>query len=109
VLQVKKTSQAQEGLQRNAMLAAFAALKDLGLVIVVDDDIDPHDPLDVEYALAMRFDATRDMVVIPDARGHEMVRASRAGFAPSSAWTRRCRWWSATAIAASPSPRLTRS
>jgi 2,5-furandicarboxylate decarboxylase 1 len=79
VLQVKKTSQAQEGLQRNAMLAAFAALKDLDLVIVVDDDIDPHDPLDVEYALAMRFDAARDMVVIPDARGHEMVRASRGG------------------------------
>jgi 2,5-furandicarboxylate decarboxylase 1 len=79
VLQVKKTSQTKEGLQRNAMLAAFAALKDLDLVIVVDDDIDPHDPLDVEYALAMRFDAARDMVVIPDARGHEMVRASRGG------------------------------
>src|SRR5688500_14776473 len=50
VLSVKKTSPQQEGLQRNAILAAFATLKDLDLVIAVDDDIDIRDPVDVEYA-----------------------------------------------------------
>lgn len=79
VLQVRKTLPSHEGLQRNAMLAAFGALKDLDLVIVVDEDIDIRNPLDVEYALAMRFEASKDMVVIPEARSHEFVRASRNG------------------------------
>jgi 2,5-furandicarboxylate decarboxylase 1 len=79
VVQVKKTSRQQEGFQRNAILAAFGALKDLDQVIVVDDDIDIRDPMDVEYALATRFEASRDLIVIPGARGHEYVRASQDG------------------------------
>lgn len=79
IIQVNKTKPQHEGLQRNAMLAAFAALKDLDMVIVVDDDIDLRDPTDVEYALATRFEASRDMVVIPGARGHEYVRVSAGG------------------------------
>ncbi len=79
VVQVKKLLPAHEGLQRNAILASFGALKDLDLVIVVDDDIDIRDPMDVEYALATRMEASRDLIVIPDARGHEYVRAGRDG------------------------------
>ena len=79
VLSVKKTSPQQEGLQRNAILAAFATLKDLDIVIAVDDDIDIRDPVDVEYALATRMEASRDVFVIPDARGHEYVRAGNNG------------------------------
>ena len=40
IVQVKKTGPAHDGLQRNAIMASFGALKDLDLVIVVDDDID---------------------------------------------------------------------
>lgn len=79
VVQVRKERPQDEGAQRNAMLAAFAALKDLDLVIVVDDDIDIRDPVDVEYALATRFEASRDLVLIPGARGHEYVRVSDGG------------------------------
>jgi 2,5-furandicarboxylate decarboxylase 1 len=79
VLQVKKTSPQHEGLQRNAILAAFGALKDLDLVIAVDDDIDIRNPYDVEYALATRMEASRDLFVIPDARGHEYIRAGNNG------------------------------
>ena len=79
VLSVKKTSPQQEGLQRNAILAAFATLKDLDLVIAVDDDIDIRDPADVEYALATRMEASRDVFVVPGARGHEYVRAGDNG------------------------------
>jgi 2,5-furandicarboxylate decarboxylase 1 len=79
VLSVKKTSAQQEGLQRNAILAAFATLKDLDLVIAVDDDIDIRDPVDVEYALATRMEASRDVFVVPGARGHEYVRAGDNG------------------------------
>jgi 2,5-furandicarboxylate decarboxylase 1 len=79
VISVKKTSSQQDGLERNAILAAFATLKDLDLVIAVDDDIDIRDPADVEYALATRMEASRDVFIVPAARGHEYVRAGRAG------------------------------
>ena len=79
VIAVKKTSAQQEGLQRNAILAAFGTLKDLDLVIAVDDDIDIKDPNDVEYALAMRMEASRDLFIIPGARTHEYVRKSNNG------------------------------
>jgi 2,5-furandicarboxylate decarboxylase 1 len=79
VLQVNKEIPQHEGLQRNAILAAFGALKDLDLVIVVDDDIDIRDPLDVEYALATRMEASNDLILIPAARGHEYVRAGNNG------------------------------
>jgi 2,5-furandicarboxylate decarboxylase 1 len=79
VIAVKKTNTQQEGLQRNAILAAFGTLKDLDLVIAVDDDIDIKDPNDVEYALAMRMEASRDLFIIPGARTHEYVRKSNNG------------------------------
>ena len=79
VIQVEKTMQQHNGLQRNAILAAFGALKDLDLIIVVDEDIDIRDPIDVEYALATRMEASRDIFQIPEARGHEYVRISNKG------------------------------
>jgi 2,5-furandicarboxylate decarboxylase 1 len=79
VIQVAKRTRQHEGLQRNAVLAAIAALKDLDYVVVVDDDIDIHDPVDVEYAIATRMEASRDLFVIPGARGHEYVRVSDGG------------------------------
>jgi len=79
VIQVRKQSAQHDGFQRNAILAAFGALKDLDMVIVVDEDIDIRNPEDVEYALATRMEASRDLIVIPGARGHEYVRASNGG------------------------------
>ncbi|GGE28229.1 hypothetical protein GCM10007276_01790 [Agaricicola taiwanensis] len=79
VIQVRKQSAQHEGLQRNAVLAAFGALKDLDYVIVVDEDIDIRNPQDVEYALATRMEASKDLIVIPGARGHEYVRAGNNG------------------------------
>jgi 2,5-furandicarboxylate decarboxylase 1 len=79
VIQVRKSTPQHNGLQRNAILAAFGALKDLDLVIVVDHDIDIRNPLDVEYALATRVEASEDLITVPGARGHEYVRVSRNG------------------------------
>ncbi len=79
VIQVRKANTQQEGLQRNAILAAFGTLKDLDLVIAVDEDIDIKDPHDVEYALAMRMEASKDVFIIPGARTHEYVRKSNNG------------------------------
>jgi len=79
VLSINKQSAQHDGLQRNAILASFGALKDLDMVIAVDGDIDIHDPADVEYALATRMEASQDLIVIPGARGHEYVRKGRDG------------------------------
>jgi 2,5-furandicarboxylate decarboxylase 1 len=79
VISVKKTIPQHEGFQRNAILAAFGALKDLDLVIAVDDDINIQDPNDVEYALAMRMEASKDLFIVPGARTHELVRVSNDG------------------------------
>lgn len=79
VIKVVKSSPQHDGMQRNAILAAFATLKDLDMVIAVDDDIDIADPHDVEYALATRMEASQDIFRIPAARGHEYVRVSNNG------------------------------
>lgn len=54
---------------RQAALAAFAADKDIKHVVVVDADIDPFDPADVELALATRMQADRDIFIISGCAG----------------------------------------
>ena len=63
VISVKK--QAGEG--KNAALAALSVM-DMKHVVVVDDDIDVYNPVDVEWAIATRVQADRDVFVIPGAR-----------------------------------------
>ena len=48
-------------------------------MIVVDDDIDIHNPNDVEYTLATRIEASRDLLQLPGARGHEYIPVSEIG------------------------------
>lgn len=47
--------------------------------VVVDVDVDPQDDQEVEWALATRFQADRDLIVIPELRGQPID--------PSSRWT----------------------
>jgi UbiD family decarboxylase len=58
-----------EGDGKNALMAAFAAHPSLKHAIVVDTDINIFDPEEVEWAIATRFQANEDLVVIPNARG----------------------------------------
>lgn len=78
-ISVNKQSTADEGFQRNAVFAAIAALKDLDLVIVVDDDIDIRSWNEVEWALTTRWDASKGLITMPGARGHEYVPISENG------------------------------
>ncbi len=48
---------------KNVIDAAFRGHRSMKRVVVVDDDIDIHNPNDVEWAIATRFQAKRDMVV----------------------------------------------
>lgn len=55
----------RRGEGKRAVLLALGQVNLLKLVIVVDDDIDPDDWRQVEWALAARMRAERDIMVIP--------------------------------------------
>lgn len=56
----------EAGDPQRAMTAAFKAHPSLKHVIIVDDDVDPHDPAAVEWAVATRFQAGRCLMVLRD-------------------------------------------
>lgn len=58
-----------EGDGKNAILAAFSGHTSMKRVIVVDEDIDIYDDRDVEWAVATRFQADRDLVIVTGAKG----------------------------------------
>jgi 4-hydroxy-3-polyprenylbenzoate decarboxylase len=72
ILQVKKRKAHDEGMQRQAALAAFTAFFELKHVIVVDDDIDIFDPMDVMWAMTTRYQGDIDTIFIPGIRGHAL-------------------------------------
>ncbi len=61
---------------KKAITAAFSAHRSLKNVIIVDDDIDPSDPVAVEYAMATRFQADKDLVIVPKVRGSSLDPSS---------------------------------
>jgi UbiD family decarboxylase len=62
VVSIKKRAE-NEG--RNVILALLSMGIGLKQVIVVDDDIDPFDPMQVDWAMATRFQADKDVIIIP--------------------------------------------
>jgi UbiD family decarboxylase len=69
VIQIRKSTQ---GDGKNAIMAAFAAHTSLKHVVVVDEDIDPANPHEVEYAIATRVSGDRDIMVIQGVRGSSL-------------------------------------
>jgi 2,5-furandicarboxylate decarboxylase 1 len=65
-----------EGESKNALLAAFANHPSLKIAIVVDDDIDPTDPVAVEYAISTRCQADKGLLIIPNAKGSSLDPSS---------------------------------
>ncbi len=63
VVQIAKR---EAGDGQRAIEAAFRGHGSLKHVVVVDDDVDPYDPMEVEWAIATRFQADRDLLVFED-------------------------------------------
>nr|WP_255635874.1 UbiD family decarboxylase [Azospirillum sp. 412522] len=61
---VVKLRQTQHGEAKNVLLGAFAAHYDIKHAVVVDPDVDIHNAREVEWAVATRFQADRDLVVV---------------------------------------------
>ena len=73
VVQIKKR---QESDAKKIIKKTFATHRSLKMVTVVDEDIDPNDPEMVEYAMATRFQADKDMVIIKNVRGSSLDPSS---------------------------------
>src|SRR3569623_780317 len=74
-----KLDKTQEGEGKNVLLAAFAAHYDIKHAVVVDMDVDIHNPREVEWAIATRFQADRDLVVIPNSQGSKLDPSTDGG------------------------------
>jgi len=61
-----------DGDAKNALAATFGAHPSLKHAVVVDTDIDVNDPTAVEWAIATRFQANEDLLIIPQARGSSL-------------------------------------
>ena len=75
-VKIRKT---HEGQPKNVICAAFGAHYDIKQVIVVDEDVEVHEPQQVEWAVATRFQADRDLVVIPGAQGSVLDPSTTVG------------------------------
>jgi UbiD family decarboxylase len=57
---------------KRAIEAAFKGHGSLKHVWIVDTDVDPFDPVSVEWAVATRFQADKDLVIMPDMPGSSL-------------------------------------
>jgi len=73
VVQISKTRTTNVKKIINEMFASHRSLK---MVTVVDDDIDPTDAIAVEFAMATRFQADKDLVIIKNVRGSSLDPSS---------------------------------
>jgi 2,5-furandicarboxylate decarboxylase 1 len=69
VVQIKKQNP-DDG--KKAIAAAFEGHKSLKHCVIVDDDIDIYDPNDVEWAVATRFQADKNIVILPNQGGSSL-------------------------------------
>lgn len=77
IIQVHKENEADEGIQRQAALLAFAAFKELKTVWLVDDDVDIFDMNDVVWTMNTRFQGDQDIIVLPGMRNHPLDPSER--------------------------------
>jgi 2,5-furandicarboxylate decarboxylase 1 len=75
-VQIDKRS---EGESKNVILGALGGHYDIKHVTVVDLDVDIHDPTEVEWAIATRFQADRDLVLIHESQGSKLDPSTRDG------------------------------
>lgn len=74
-ISIKKRS---EGEPKQAAFAALTTEPNIKHVIVVDDDIDVFDENEVQWAVATRFEADRDLIIMPNCMGGHLNPTSYA-------------------------------
>jgi len=75
-VKIEKTS---DGEPKNIIMSAFGAHYDIKQVVVVDTDVNIDDENEIEWAVATRFQADRDLVVVSGAQGSRLDPSSDKG------------------------------
>ncbi len=75
-VKIEKTSQ---GEPKNIIMGAFGGHYDIKQVIIVDMDVDIDDETEIEWAVATRFQADRDLVIVSGAQGSKLDPSSDNG------------------------------
>jgi len=83
ILQFRKAEPRDEGRQRQAALAAFAAFPELKHVILVDDDVDLFSSDEILWAMTTRYQGDVSTVFIPGVRCHPLDPSQSPRFSPS--------------------------
>ena len=69
---IVKIIKKQYGEAKNVIACAFGCHYDIKMVTVVDEDIDINDSEQIEWAIATRFQASRDLVIIQHGLGSKL-------------------------------------
>jgi 2,5-furandicarboxylate decarboxylase 1 len=67
-----KIDKITDGEPKNIIMSAFGAHYDIKQVVVVDKDVDIGDSEEIEWAVATRFQADRDLLVVSGALGSKL-------------------------------------
>jgi 2,5-furandicarboxylate decarboxylase 1 len=76
---VVKIDKASDGEPKNIIMGAFGGHYDVKQVVVVDMDVDIDNPNEIEWAVATRFQADRDLVIVSGAQGSKLDPSTQDG------------------------------
>lgn len=76
VIQIDKKN---AGEAKNAIFAAMGSSQEIKHVVVVDTDVDIFDPVDVNWAIATRCQADRDVFIVSGACGNKLDPSTNDG------------------------------
>jgi 2,5-furandicarboxylate decarboxylase 1 len=74
-----KIDKVSQGEPKNIIMGAFGGHYDIKQVVVVDMDVNIDDEIEIEWAIATRFQADRDLVVVAGAQGSKLDPSSNNG------------------------------
>ncbi|MGM5024102.1 UbiD family decarboxylase [Tardiphaga sp. 367_B4_N1_1] len=74
-----KVEKLGDGEPKNIIMCAFGAHYDVKQVVVVDPDVDISDPNEIEWAIATRFQADRDLLIVSGAQGSKLDPSADKG------------------------------
>ena len=76
---VIKIDKKSNGEPKNIIMGAFGGHYDVKQVVVVDQDVSIDDPHEIEWAIATRFQADRDLIMVSGAQGSKLDPSSDGG------------------------------
>ena len=74
-----KIDKKSQGEPKNIIMGAFGGHYDIKQVVVVDMDVNIDDETEIEWAVATRFQADRDLVIVSGAQGSKLDPSSDNG------------------------------